>query len=92
MLKPEETKLKDLILELIESCADMPELTPQLRKDFESYLSQSWIYFAGNNYINENLDILYKAMNGFGYLLSRRFFFLKKDLLDYQVSLLQPNV
>ncbi|MBK8391011.1 MAG: M48 family metalloprotease [Saprospiraceae bacterium] len=91
LIKPEETKLKDLILELIESCGDMPEFTPQLRKDFESYLSQSWIYFAGNNYINENLDILYKAMNGFGYLLSRRFFFLKKDLLDYQVSLLQPN-
>ena len=87
-LKTAETQLKDLISELMESCVDMPEFTPQLKKDFESYLSKSWTYFAGSNYINENLDILFKAMNGFGYLLSRRFFFLKKDLLDYQVSLL----
>lgn len=46
------------------------------------------MYFANNKYIDEELNILYSALNNYIFLLSRGYFLIKKELLDYQCELL----
>jgi Zn-dependent protease with chaperone function len=64
------------------------DLSPEIRESFNQYKSKNWIYFEDNQYINENLEMLYAAMNNYNYLLSRRYFIDKNIFLEYQLSVL----
>jgi hypothetical protein len=55
---------------------------------FGSDLDQSLNYFGVTKYLENNLEILYGAINDFNWLMSATFFQKKKELIDYQASLL----
>ena len=60
-----------------------------MRKDrYQKYLNESWVYFANNEYIDYELQILFKSIRDYGYLISRGYFLIKKNLLDFQSELL----
>lgn len=83
-----EMELKKDILHLMSNPDLVKELSQLSKANFENYLSHDWVYFSDNAYLNENLQILYTAVNDFNFLLSRNYFLIKKDLLNYQIKLL----
>lgn len=90
-IKPIEVELKNGIKELLADGKYQTELTKEIKDNFELYLSKQWQYFGNEKYFDNNLEILFTAMNNYAFLLSRGYFLLKKELLDYQVELLKTT-
>ena len=87
-----EKKLKKEILKLMGDSNFQPEINKAIRDNFELYLSKDWKYFGGDTYKENNLEILFAAMNDYAHLLNRGYFLLKKNLLDYQITLINPQI
>ena len=64
------------------------EITPQIRKNMDEYLKEDLQYFGTTMYLDNNLNILFTALQDYVYLLMRGYFLTKKELLDYQETLL----
>jgi len=90
-IKSLEKELKDNIQKMESNILYEPELTKEIKLSFERYLSREWIYFSNETYNDNNLGVLYDAMNYYSYLLSRGYFLLKKNLLDYQAGLVHTS-
>jgi hypothetical protein len=90
-IKPLEDELKTEISQLITEYEFGDELTTEIRENFELYTSKTWEYFSGHVYEEQNLNILYAAMNNYASLLSRRIFLKKKRILTYQEELADNN-
>ncbi|GAB3661719.1 hypothetical protein GCM10028791_36450 [Echinicola sediminis] len=84
-----EEQLKEEIKELLQDGGYAAEITKEIRENFELYLSKQWKYFGNETYFEENLEVLFAAMNNYAYLMSRGYFLLKKKLLNYQTSLVK---
>ncbi|MEM8906802.1 MAG: M48 family metallopeptidase [Bacteroidota bacterium] len=87
-IEPMEARFKKTITQLLADEAFQAALQPDKKAALEKYLSRDWTYFRGESYFEDNLNVLFEAMNSFNYLLSRKYFVLKKRLLDYQLTLL----
>jgi hypothetical protein len=59
-----------------------------MKENFDQYLKENRVYFANNEYIDCELQILFKSINDYGYLISRGYFLIKKDLLNFKYKLL----
>lgn len=81
-----ERELKKGIKALLENELLETEMTKPIKENFETYLSRDWIYFANENYNNENLQIFFAAVNDYNYCNARNYFLKKKELLNYQVE------
>lgn len=91
-IKQDEDILKQEIKEMLNERILQPEITPAIRENFEKYITEEWIYFDGQVYLDDNLSILFGAINNYSHLLSRKYFLIKKELLDYQESLIKPMI
>ena len=87
-LVPLEAYLKTEIKILLTDSVIKNELTPEVKTDLYKYTSTTLDYFDGTSYLNDNLAILYTALNQYSILLSRKYFLVKKALLNYQIELL----
>ena len=87
-LKKLETELKKGIKIILENELYKSELTELIKENFDKYLKENWVYFTNNKYIDYELQILFKSINDYGYLISRGYFLIKKDLLSFQAELL----
>ncbi|GAB3009752.1 hypothetical protein GCM10027284_30290 [Cyclobacterium sediminis] len=87
-----EKKLKNEIRELLEDSKFQPKINKVIKENFELYLSKDWKYFSGDTYKENNLEILFTAMNDYAYLLNRGYFLIKKKLLNYQITLINPHI
>lgn len=88
-----ETQFKGEILDILKTpilkkFVDDSKIDPQLVDDLNHYCSKNWEYFGTTRYINENLEVLYRALNNFFYLLDSLPNLLKRDILKQQESLL----
>lgn len=90
--KPLEEELKVEIRTFLQSTFEDIDTTGEIRTSFEQYVSDDWQYFSGTSYIDENLNILYAAMQNYGYMLSRRYFLMKRALLVYQDELASDHL
>ncbi|MNQ77047.1 hypothetical protein D3C85_919020 [compost metagenome] len=63
-------------------------ITIEMKDLFAKYLSEDWVYFSKNEYLNECLDHLSTAMNNYQLILSKSFFEKKKDLLNFNIQLM----
>ncbi|HSC52517.1 MAG TPA: M48 family metallopeptidase [Phnomibacter sp.] len=90
-IKPIEEQLMTAIKELLSDSRIQSEITVEMKASFELYLSETRSYFDGTAYDNDNLKVLYEAMNSYVDLLSRGYFFIKKRLLTYQEELIVAN-
>jgi hypothetical protein len=84
-----EELLKTEISELLSDALLETEIALDLKETLEKYTSTTLEYFGGVSYFDENLSILYSAANSYGYLLSRKYFLMKRNLLTYQEALLK---
>lgn len=90
-LKKEEKKLKSSIQEIVKDDLFNESLTPEMKENFELYTSYSWDYIRNSRYEEKNLNILFKAVNDYSLVLNKTYFSLKKQLLSYQVELLEHS-
>lgn len=93
-IEPLEKRLKKGITEILESQDYQGELTKEIKENFELYLSKKWLYFGIDTYEENNLQMLFSAVNSYAFLLSRGYFLTKQKLLNYQVELINttPNL
>ncbi len=86
-----ELIFKKRIKELIEDELYSKLITGEVKDSFELYLSRMWTYFGSETYFDKNLEVIFSALNNYQYVLTQSYFNLKKDLLQYQESLLEAN-
>lgn len=86
-IEPTEQQLKNAITALLTDPLLQNDITSETQEKLKEYTSTTLEYFGGTSYKDENLSTLYFAINSFNYLLSRKYFLLKKELLDYQEEL-----
>jgi Zn-dependent protease with chaperone function len=67
------------------------EITVEIKEKLELYTSQPWDYFGGVSYYDDNINLLYAAMHNYAYLISRKYFLLKKKILIYQEELIKNH-
>lgn len=90
-LKPKEQELKGHLRNFLDDSKCQSEITSEIRENMELYISKEWKYFGNVMYYDKNLEILQIALQNFIYVASRKYFLLKKELLNYQVSLTSNN-
>ena len=90
-IKAIEENLKHEISNLLSDVTVRPELTQEIKDNLEKYISKAWDYFGGTSYFDDNLNILYKALHNYSFLLSRKYFQMKKTLLTYQEELMKNH-
>lgn len=88
-IKPLEERLRQEIIPVLSDHIYTTEITQEIKHSLEQYASQTWVYFSGTSYFDESLNILYTAMHNYAYLLSRKYFLLKKAILSYQEELMK---
>ncbi|MGJ3233493.1 M48 family metalloprotease [Marivirga sp.] len=90
-IKPIEEELKNGIKEMLADSKYQSEITKEVKENFDLYLSENWMYFGNEQYYDNNLEILFTALNNYAFLLSRGYFLMKKKLLNYQVELIKTT-
>ena len=88
-IKPTEDILKQEINHILLDNIFTTEITHEIKQNLEQYTSKTWEYFGGTIYYDENLNILYTAMHNYAYLLSKKYFLMKKAILIYQEELIK---
>ncbi|WP_321309013.1 M48 family metalloprotease [Marinifilum fragile] len=86
-----ELDFKAEIQDLLNDPLYKEEINSEMRTNFEKYISKDWQYFREENYIDDNLDMLFNAIHTYVYLITRGYFLTKKELLDHQANLLQVS-
>ncbi len=86
-----EERLKKGISEILESQVYQTEITKEIKENFELYLTKKWQYFGNEKYFDNNLEMLFSAMNNYAFLLSRGYFLTKQKLLKYQEELIKTT-
>lgn len=86
-----EERLKKGIVDILENQDYKTEITKEIQENFALYQTKKWQYFGNEKYIDNNLEILFSAMNNYAYLLSRGYFLIKQKLLNYQVELIKTK-
>lgn len=86
-IKPVEEKIKQEITLLLSDNILSSEIKGDMREMMQKYLSGPLQYFHGVSYDEENLNTLSTSLNNYAYLLSRKYFLMKKAILDYQSEL-----
>lgn len=82
-LEPFEEKMKTHLSQLLGEPLLNNEIDTQMRENIEKYLSQKkWIYFAGSNYIDSNLELLTNVIDHYYFLIFRAYFLRKRELLE----------
>lgn len=86
-----ERQLKADLRELMDAPYHKTDLPKEVRDHLDKYCSKDWSYFQNEQYNNENLEVLFTALNHYVALLSRGYFLIKKELLDHQAQMRTPS-
>ncbi len=83
-----EERFKKRIAEMLENQEYQTEITQEIKENFDLYLSKEWKYFGNERYYENNLEILFNAMNNYVFILSKIYYLKKQKLLNYQEELI----
>lgn len=82
-----ENQIKQEIRELLSENLVIEDIQKDSIDNLIYYSSNELTYFNGRNYIDANLNSLYFALQNYIYVLNRKYFLMKKEVLDYQFYL-----
>ena len=85
-LNESETELKKELIVILEKDKESNFLDEEIKQAFDLYLSKDWIYFINPNYDDAALDVLSNAIKYYQQAMSKYYYILKKQLLDFQVE------
>jgi len=86
-LKSLEDQLKQEIRFYLQNPSLISEFSDKDVKDLKDYIDKEHIYFRNEEYFEANLQLLMNAINTLPYLLHRKYFLLKKDVLSLMKDL-----
>jgi hypothetical protein len=86
-LKSLEDQLKQEIRFYLQNPSLISEFSDKDVKDLKDYIEKEHIYFRNEEYFEANLQLLMNAINTLPYLLHRKYFLLKKDVLSLMKDL-----
>ncbi|MGV8994221.1 MAG: M48 family metalloprotease [Flavobacterium sp.] len=86
-----EEIMRGAIIEIIKDEIFSDEITTEMKDNFEIYTSNKLEYIGDKEYFNENLSVLFPALNDYAFLLTRKYFLLKRAIVRYQESLLESK-
>ena len=90
-LAKSEEIMRGAIIEIIKDEIFSDEITTEMKNNFEIYTSNKLEYIGDKEYFNENLSVLFPALNDYAFLLTRKYFLLKRAIVRYQESLLESK-
>lgn len=73
---------------LFELSHNQKEITIEMSQYLDQ-LASTKVFLYGDRYNEEGFNILNQCLDNYSYLTIKHFFYLKKQVLDYQISLLQ---
>ncbi|WP_421799776.1 M48 family metalloprotease [Haliscomenobacter sp.] len=82
-----EEKLKTALEQMLKEPIYQAAISPELSAYFQQYCEKQWQYFIHPEYQDDALAVLFACINGYGTVLQDTYFYLKKDLLNFQVEL-----
>lgn len=91
-VKEKEQKFKKALQEAMEDQLLDSVITEENRAHFSEYLSKDWLYFNVDEYYEEALQVMYRALEDYAQMMSQSYFNIKKALLDYKVYLFEMNL
>lgn len=84
-----EKRFKSEIKHLLQSTIYISEINEDTRKIFEEFISKECVYFEENSYKSEDTKLLYNVLNNFIFVLQKKYYNRKKELLDFQIKLIK---
>ena len=90
LVKKHEVPFKEQISKLIENETYQEFLDADTRGHFEEYVANDWPYFADTFYFDKQVEVLFAVMSGYFSVLNQTHFKLKKELLDFCLTLARP--
>lgn len=84
-----ERIFRERMKKLLDTANYQSILTLEQKEKFTKYLEKEWSYFDGQNYNQEELNILQEAIFQFYELCSRAPFYALKKLLDFQIEIVE---
>ena len=82
-LRETETNFRQEIKTILNSETFQPDLKKEYRTNFEHLLEEERVYFSHETYHDDNLQILFKNMELYLAVISRNYFRVKKEFLDF---------
>lgn len=61
-----------------------------MRSKFEAYVSKDWRYYGHEEYLNDEVDVLFNVMSDFTIVVFKLHFDLKRSLLQFQADMITP--
>ncbi len=86
-----ETEFRTAINSFLNESFYKEALNPEIIKNLSAYAERELNYFVINEYDNQNLRILFTAMNDFQAVISKSFHLNKKALLEFQSGLINET-
>ena len=90
-VKEAEKQFKVFLGGMINDERFLEELSQETREKLNKYLTSDFRYFNVQTYRDNEIELLFMAMNEYYRLLSMGYYLMKKGLLDYQVELLNSS-
>ena len=87
-LQKKEEKFKEKLEQLLSNEFYKPLIDKEKKEKIEKYISKDWIYFKEKKYDEEAIAVLEESIYLYYSICSKAPFSALKDLLDYQISLL----
>lgn len=83
LLRETEIKFRSEIKSILNNEFFQSDLEEEIRGTFEHFLEEDRIYFSHETYHDNNLHILFKNMELYLSIISKNYFRVKKDFLDF---------
>lgn len=90
-LSETETRFKEALSALQMNPLYSPNITSEMKEDFDKYLENTGDYFLGDSYDEEAIQTMFSAANDCNLLLYQTAFAHKKQLLDFLAELYQTH-
>ena len=88
LVKRHEKPFKEELELILKSDIYQGAIDDTMRVHFEEYLANDWKYFANNFYFDKEVESLFTVMSGYYTLSYQVHFNLKKELLDFSLTLI----
>lgn len=87
----DEAEIKEDFRQLLANELLRDEITPGIAENSKKYCENDLVYFSNPSYNNDAISILMTALRDYAYVNARYYFLSKKQLLNFQIGLLEEE-
>jgi Zn-dependent protease with chaperone function len=91
IVKEIEERFKPILQDVITKNHYQEYLKIDIKSNIDQYLSEEYCYFEFQQYNDDELEILFRVLNDYNWLISKGYFQIKKDFLNAQADILKTT-